>query len=42
MGGWRRMGLDDDFPIRQVLLVGLGFWSSIEKLCIVVDYNIFT
>ena len=23
--GWRRMGLDDDFPIRQVLPVGAQF-----------------
>ena len=25
MDGWRRIGLDDDFPIRQVLLVGVRF-----------------
>ena len=25
MGGWRRIGLDDDFPIRQVLPAGVRF-----------------
>jgi hypothetical protein len=25
MDGWRRTGSDDDFPIRQVFSVGLGF-----------------
>ena len=25
MDGWHRMGLDDDFPIRQVLPVGAQF-----------------
>jgi hypothetical protein len=41
MGGWHRLGSDDDFRIRQVLLgfvaglVGLGF-SYIYK-CIMVD-----
>jgi len=25
MDGWHRMGLDDDFPIRQVLPVGARF-----------------
>jgi hypothetical protein len=38
MGGWRRAGLDDAFPIRQALPVGARFWCwarwariSIEK-----------
>ena len=26
MDGWRRIGLDDAFPIRQVLPVGVRFW----------------
>jgi len=26
MDGWRRIGLDDAFPIRQALLVGARFW----------------
>ena len=25
MDGWRRIGSDDDFPIRQALLVGVRF-----------------
>ena len=44
MDGWRRMGLDDDFPIRQVLpwgsvlllgSLGSGFHS--KKICIIVN-----
>ena len=35
MGGWHRMGSDDDFPIRQVLSVGA--WCSIAKMCIIAD-----
>jgi hypothetical protein len=38
MGGWRRMGSDDDFRIRQALPAGARFWCwarwaqfSIEK-----------
>jgi len=30
MGGWRRT--DDDFPIRQVLSVGLGFTVGLAGL----------
>jgi hypothetical protein len=44
MDGWRRAGLDDAFPIRQALPVGVRFWCwarwarfSIEKLYIIVD-----
>ena len=43
MGGCSRMGLDDDFPIRQLLPVGLGFAAGLiglsfpwENLCIIV------
>ena len=32
MDGWRWMGLDDDFPIRQALLVGLGFAAELVGL----------
>jgi hypothetical protein len=39
MGGWRRIGLDDNFPIRQAMPGGFGFWRwarwawfSIEKI----------
>jgi hypothetical protein len=28
MGGWRKLGLDDDFPIRQVLTGLAGFGAS--------------
>ena len=27
MDGWHRIGLDDDFPIRQAFLVGVQFFS---------------
>ena len=43
MGGWHRIGLDDDLPIRQALPVGVWFgcwarWArfSIERF---VQYN---
>jgi len=47
MDGWCRMGLDDDFPIRQVLPVGARFcfwarWAWVlnfhsKKICIIVN-----
>ena len=49
MDGWHRIGLDDDFPIRQALLVGVRFWCwacwarfSIEKIMDYSRYNTFT
>jgi hypothetical protein len=49
MDGWRRIGLDDDFPIRQALLVGVRFWCwarwarfSIENRNYITSYSIFT
>ena len=32
MDGCRRIGLDDDFPIRQALLVGFGFGAGLAGL----------
>ena len=32
MDGWRRMGSDDDFPIRQGLPVELGFGAGLAGL----------
>jgi hypothetical protein len=38
MDGWRRMGLDDAFQIRQVLSLGLGFPPGLAGLGIsIVD-----
>jgi hypothetical protein len=34
MGGWHRTGLDDNFPIRQVLSVGLGFTIGLTGLSV--------
>jgi len=49
MDGWRRIGLDDDFPIRQALLVGVRFWCwarwarfPIEIIVYYSRYNKFT
>ena len=49
MDGWRRIGLDDDFPIRQAVPVGvrflvLGSLGSvfIEKIVHYSRYNTFT
>jgi hypothetical protein len=46
MDGWRRIGLDDAFPIRQALPVGVRFWRwarfSIEKIVHYNRYNKFT
>jgi hypothetical protein len=48
MGGSRRMGSDDDFQIRQVLLVGARFccWARwalffIVHKCIIVNKNVY-
>jgi hypothetical protein len=32
MGGWRRMGSDDDFRIRQASQLGLGFGAGLAGL----------
>jgi hypothetical protein len=47
--GWQRIGLDDDFPIRQALPVGVRFWCwarwarfSMEKIVYYNRYNKFT
>jgi len=52
MDGWHRMGLDDDFPIRQVLPVGPArawfsswarwAWFFIAKIMYCSKYNTFT
>jgi hypothetical protein len=48
MDGWRRIGLDDDFPIRKALPVGVRFWCqarwarfSIQKFMYYGRYNTF-
>ena len=45
MGGCVSMNLDDNFPIRQVLLIGAQFWCwaqfSIERFVYYSKYNKF-
>jgi hypothetical protein len=49
MDGWRRVGLDDAFLIKQALPVGARFWCwarwarlSIEIIVYYSRYNIYT